>query len=477
MSLSSMGKQKPAQCFKNAQDRFKDFLLSILFNLFFVIFGIVSLPHFLLKLRQAEDPKKLCRERLGLFDRRLQLKLSGARVIWIHAVSVGEVMAMKQFVEGFIRRFPGFHLLVTTVTPTGQRIAKKLETDRVAVCYFPFDLTLAVRRFFVTFRPEAILLVETEIWPNLLLEAQRLDVPVGIINGRLSEKSLKRYKKIRFLTQRIMRKLDFILTQSTSDARHFADAGADPETIQCLGNMKFDNVKFSGRREDESPRMKLNWKFEPGDRIWIAGSTHEGEEKILMRAFRVLKNNHPELRLIIAPRHIERSKAIAREFNRNGFSVRLSTQPANDIAESVLILDQIGVLKDLYQIADIVFIGGSLIRRGGQNPIEAACFKLPIIHGPHVSNFQEIYRILDQEGAAVNIRDEFQLIFALKRLLDNQSECHLLGDNAFEAVQKLQGATQRHLEWFQTHISGLIREGKNDDEFDEKLFSPVGRLS
>src|SRR3989338_4438755 len=211
-----------------------------LYNLAFLIFGFFYLPTFLLKLRQAESPLKLLQERCGIFSREFQDKLLGKRVIWIHAVSVGEVMVVQNFIQLFLKRHPEFYVVLSTVTPTGQRIAKTMEGPQISVCYFPFDLTVAVRRTFNILDPNCLLLVETEIWPNLLQAAKRNRIPVGILNARLSAKSAKRYGRILRFIKHLFASIDFALVQDSQDARRFTHLGIPPANLHVLGNMKFE---------------------------------------------------------------------------------------------------------------------------------------------------------------------------------------------------------------------------------------------
>jgi 3-deoxy-D-manno-octulosonic-acid transferase len=446
--------------------------MSFLYNLAFLLFGIAYLPIFLVKIRQAESRRTLLAERLGCFPRGWEEKFLGKKILWLHAVSVGEVMAVQKFVERFLELFPEYHVVVTTVTPTGQKIAKKMEGEKISVCYFPFDLTGIVRKFLRRLKPECILLVETEIWPNLLIEAKRAGVPVGVVNGRLSARSVRRYDKFRFFFKPLFRRLDFVFVQGPEDARRFARLGVDSVRIHVLGNMKFDNVSLASQEGASVLDQRQQWGFEPEDWVWMAGSTHAGEEEILVNVFLDLLETYPSLKLFLAPRHVERCPELADWLKKRGFRVRVATDPEPEQNFQVLLLDQLGVLKHNYGLADVVFMGGSLEPSGGQNPIEPAHFKRAIIHGPYVFNFENIYRALDREGGALLVRDEAQLKFALKRLFEHAQERHQLGENAFESVSRLQGATDRHIEWLSKFLHSHDQlERIPHVEFHEKLFS------
>lgn len=417
----------------------------ILYNIAFLFFATLYLPFFLLKLRQEPNPKRLLTERFGIFPKLFREKMIGKKIIWIHAVSVGEVLVAQRLLPELLARLPQCHIVLSTVTPTGQRVAQKKQDARVTVCYFPFDWTPCVRNFYKVIGPECLVLVETEIWPNLLLEAQRKKVPVVIINARLSEKSAKRYIQFGSFFRKLFTALDLVCVQSEEDGRRFEKAGTDPKRIQVLGNMKFDNPDLENIKPESVPRLREQWKLKPHDLLWIAGSTHRGEEKQLLPVFSILRQTYPSLKLLIAPRHIERSSQIKRIFSFAGWKVALSNEDFKSDFD-VLILNQLGVLKKLYQMADVVFMGGSLVKRGGQNPIEAAVFKRAILHGPYVMNFEAVYRTMDREGAALPIRDAEQLRYAMSRLLANRTECAILGQNAYEVVQRLKGATERYVD-------------------------------
>lgn len=444
-----------------------------IYNLAFIFFGIFYLPTFLFKIKRAESRKQLLKERFGFLSRELQKKLLGKKVIWIHAVSVGEVIAVQNFIRGFLPPHPEHHVVLTTVTPTGQKIAKELESSQVSVCYAPFDITIAVRRFFKTLDPECLLLMETEIWPNLLVEAGRFRVPVGMLNARLSLRSAKSYGRFRYFFKEVFSAIHFVLAQDGQDAKRFACLGIPATSIQVLGNMKFDNQPLADLDATDAVRMKTQWGFSSKDQIVIAGSTHEGEEKILAEVFLDLKNNFPNLKMLIAPRHVERSEKIAALFQSRKFAVALASRLQETSSFDVLILDQLGVLKKLYAMADIVYVGGSLVRRGGQNPIEPANFKRPIVHGPFVRNFEGVYRTLDQQGGAILIRDQAELVFAFSHLLQDEGERKKLGANAFEIVHQMRGATLRHIEWISDFLNGKKeRERKNHALLSENVFSP-----
>jgi len=434
--------------------------MTLLYNAAFLVFGFLYFPIFLIKAGRAENPQQLFSQRLGFFSRAWKQQFIGKKVIWIHAVSVGEVLAASQLIPECVRRFTDYHFVLTTVTPTGQKMARKLEGKHVTACYFPFDLTFAVRNFMKALGPECLLLMETELWPNLLVEARRAHVPVFILNGRLSEKSFRRYQRVLPLLKGLFEKLDFVMTQTAADLRRFAALGVPEDRLLALGNMKFDNIPLEDTATELlALSLRKEWGFNAADLIWVAGSTHEGEEKIVADVFTDLRAAQPKLKLVLAPRHIERSRSLKKLLERRKFRVRLATESAQESGFDILLVDCLGVLKNLYAMADVVFVGGTFGKRGGQNPIEPAGFRRAIVHGPNFLNFLSVYNQLDGEGGAINVRDSAQLDFAIRRLLNHPSERVELGNNAFRTVKNLQGATERHLSW----IAGFL-ETKSQPE-------------
>lgn len=436
-----------------------------LYNLAFLIFGVFYFPVFLVKLRQASEPRTLLAERFGNYSE----LTAGNKKVWLHAVSVGEAMAVRSFVSLFLDKNPGWDIVLTTVTPTGQKIAKEMESSRVSVHYFPFDFSWAQRNFLKAFDPKLILLAETEIWPNLLIEASKRDIPVGVINARLSERSAKRYGRFLSIFKGLFQKLDFVLAQTEEDAARFRALGVDDARVRVLGNLKFDNISRKDS-DDGDASWKSRWGIKSGDLVLIAGSTHPGEEEKILNVFKSLRRKYPQLRMILAPRHIERAQSLLTYIENNSAFQTVLASGRKAETYDVLILDQLGILRRLYQLADVVFMGGSLVPHGGQNPIEPACFKKAIVHGPHVFNFQKVYETLAQDEGAIQVAGEEELQTSLEHLLQNSQERNRTGQNAFASVNRLQGASQRHLDWL---VSFMSSEERNQD-VHERLFPQAG---
>ena len=419
-----------------------------IYDLGFLSFGLISLPKFLRRIEQAEDRGRLLRERFGIFSEEIRSQFAGVRPVWIHCVSVGEALAAEKFVELFRANRPDQTLVLTTVTPTGQQIAKQWEGERVKVFYFPFDIRPAVRRFFDTIQPAALFLVETEIWPNVIEEAGRRRIPVGIVNGRLSERSFRSFRRFNCLFRSVISGIDFFLVQTEKDRDRWLALGVNPEKVRVTGNMKLDVFKLNGQWEKDRAAFRGRLGLSPEEKVLIGGSTHAGEEEILLRVTRRLRGEGFPLKLILAPRHIERSQKILEQARKAGFRSMLASEngPENSDFE-VLILDQLGELRRLYAACDAVFVGGSLVRHGGQNPVEPAACRRPILHGPWVFNFEDLYRRLDEGGGSLQVKEEEEIQFVLKRILTSERESEYLGLRAYEILKQLQGATERNFTW------------------------------
>lgn len=435
-------------------ERLRYGLFSGFYRLAYPLFCLVYLPHFCARSRQAETPSHMFRQRLG--DYRALKKFSEGQgpVLWIHAVSVGEVMAAKAWIQGWREAHSDIRLVVTTVTPTGQKIAQELAGEKIAVCYAPLEYSFSVRKFLDAFQPRMLLLMETELWPNLVIQAGKRGVKIGILNARLSERSARRYQQWKRFLGGVFRRIDFVLAQTEEDRVRFVSLGIPPERTEVAGNMKFDNVALTPPAAGELQAFRSKWGVDEKERIWVAGSTHEGEEEVFLRVFSRLKKKIPALKAIIAPRHIERSAEIYRSLKRFGLSGSLSTDPSAGPFD-VLILNELGILKKVYALAELVLVGGSLIPHGGQNPIEPAALARPILAGPHVFNFQQVYNFLKQRRGVILIQNESELEEQALRILLNPEEGRHLGSQAQEVVRSFQGATRHQMQFVWTQFQAL----------------------
>ncbi|MDD4909772.1 MAG: 3-deoxy-D-manno-octulosonic acid transferase [Candidatus Omnitrophica bacterium] len=405
----------------------------ILYDLFFLFFALIYLPYSLAK-------RKI---NAGIFQRMGFLRLKqapGAGLIWLHAVSVGEVMAIKAFVRDTGREFSRNKIVISTVTTTGNKLAVKLFGNNAQIFYLPFDLSFIIKRVIRRIKPCLFIAVETELWPNLLSYLKQSGVPTAIVNGRISDRSFKGYYRMKFLFKPILNKVSLFCVRSDQDARRLVQLGVDDKKVKITGNMKFD-LEISAH--------SLDIGLKSDEKLFVCGSTHPREEEILLGVYRQARRQFPDLRLLVAPRHIERCGEIEGLARKMGFdALRISRIKAGCPAgrNCVFLLDIIGELPSLYNMADVVFIGGSLIEHGGHNIIEPAFFGKPIVFGRHMSNFRDIAEMFLKDEAAIQVKDEAGLGNALKDILGREDVRQKLGNNARSVVEKNRGAVARTIE-------------------------------
>jgi 3-deoxy-D-manno-octulosonic-acid transferase len=375
-------------------------------------------------------------------------------VIWIHAVSVGECEAAFPLIRQLLAD-PSLDrpLLVTCTTPTGSARIREVLGDTVSHVYLPYDLPFAVRRFLEAFRPSLGLIMETEIWPNLFQACYGQQIPLAIINGRLSEKSMRGYGHVRGLIEETLRDLTLIAAQTTADAERYVRLGADPDRVKVTGNIKFDVQQEAGL--SELMREVRSGLF--GNRpVWIAGSTHPGEEEIILEAQAMVRETLPDVLLILAPRHPERTQAVRQLCASRGFVAQArSDQSAAGQDTSVFLLDTLGELRRFYAGVDVAFIGGSLIPHGGQNVLEAAMAGIPVLFGPHVGNFRVICENLLETGAAVQVDNADELARGVTRFLTQPETAMAYGERGRAYVESNRGALANVL----ALIHGLMGQG------------------
>ncbi|MBI2524921.1 MAG: 3-deoxy-D-manno-octulosonic acid transferase [Candidatus Rokubacteria bacterium] len=363
---------------------------------------------------------------------------------WIHAVSVGESVTAIPLVEGIRRRWPELAVVLTTVTPTGARIVEGRLATLATHRYFPLDLPGPVGRALRGVRPCFFIGMETELWPNFFRALGRRGVPGMIANGRISDRSFRRYRRVRVVMRRVLAQISIFAMQSQEDARRIIALGAPPERVVVTGSLKAD-------QEPEDPGARDLWErllgLAPGERVWIAGSTHPGEEETVAEAFQRLSAAFPELTLLLAPRHPERVPEVERLLASRGLvTVRRSQLPRKRGRRAVIVLDTVGELAQLYRVAELVFVGGSLVPRGGHNMLEPALRMKPVLFGPHTGNFRESAELLTTAGGALVVRDGAELERAAQSLLDDPGLAKSMGEAAFQAVVGRQGAVQATLD-------------------------------
>ncbi|MBM3248956.1 MAG: 3-deoxy-D-manno-octulosonic acid transferase [Candidatus Omnitrophica bacterium] len=413
--------------------------MTIIYDIIFILLHLLYLPFFIFRRKFHKG----FLSRLGFLPKDIISKLKGNKHIWVHAVSVGEVLVASKLIDVLRQRWPDQRIVISTVTPTGNKIARSLAKENDSVIYFPLDFSFIVKHVIDLIKPTVFITAETEIWPNIISYLYAKKVPVIVINGRISKRSFSGYKKIRFLLRRTLRKIALFCMQTSEDAERIIYLGAPKNKVKVVGNLKFDE-KFSEHSCDPSC---LGLKED--DMLIIAGSTHHNEEEITFKVYREAIKNFPRLKLMIAPRHPERADAIADLISSNNFKVIRFSSIKNEkinlaaYANYVFLVDTIGDLKSLYNLATLVFVGGSLVNKGGHNIIEPAYFSKPIIFGPHMSNFQDMADLFLKKNSVIQVKNEKELASAIKMLLENRTKRQQLGQDSRRIVDENKGATER----------------------------------
>jgi len=428
---------------------FVKYFLSLLFYrvIFLLLLPLVLL---ILVIRSKNHPEYRQRlfERLGFIDKNL-----GKNGVVVHAASVGEVIALKAFIEKLLANQPNLPITITTFTPTGSAQVNKLFSGRVQHTYLPIDSFICTWLFLSRLKPKAMVFMETELWPNLISQCRNKDIRLLLVNGRLSKSSMRSYKKIAWLISPSLQAFDQILTQSQINQDHFKELGGEPLVCALSGNLKFD---ISITSSITNKQVELSQFVEGTRSLWVVASTHLGDEALILKVFKRVYQQYPELLLVIVPRHPERFNEVTELSIKAGFSTcKRSENEQVDTTTHVWILDTLGELMPMCAVADIVTMGGSFSHIGGHNPLEPALFKKPIIVGPDMNNFTEVMEQLTQAEGIIqlngnNDEDEFTRVFT-SLLLDNNKRVEL-GENAHSVVLQNQGASDRSL----AHLNRLL---------------------
>lgn len=430
-----------------APSAFLTVAMFIIYDFIFLIFAIFNLPAYLFR-------RKFHRNffmRLGIIPSDTKLM----NPIWIHAVSVGEAVAVRSLIAELRRSYPGRKFVLSTVTPTGNKIVQSIAKEGDFITYLPLDLSFIVKRVIDKVKPSLFMIAETEIWPNLISYLHKKNIPIVTVNGRISDASFKGYSSIKFLLKPVLNKVSLFCVQGSRDAERLKNLGVAQDKIKITGNMKFDNVDYSHQIKD-SQNLRLKFGMKNQDKLLVAGSTHPGEEEIILSIYKDLITELDGLKLLIAPRHPERSKEIAglaSSFGLRGVLVStLASNCSTCIPEPVFILDTIGQLMHFYSISEIVFVGGSLVKKGGHNILEPASFAKPVIFGPFMFNFRDIAELFISNKAAILVNNPQELKIRIRELFKNAPYCQDLGRRAKDLIQKNSGSTRRNIELIKTII-------------------------
>ncbi len=424
--------------------------MKVIYDLLFFVVSLCISPFEFLK-RDPEVRHRWARQRWGLED-------YGSHDIWIHAVSVGEVMAASSVVNEIKRRRPGIKIAFSTVTDTGQAVARNNMQD-LTVFYLPWDIRYVVGRVMNNIKPRLLVTIETELWPALLWSASQRGIPMVILNGRISDSSYSGYMKISWFMKSLLNKFSFIGMQSQSDLKRIRDIGASEKTSTVTGNLKYDvkppDLNYSSNYSSDH----LSWLDQLKRPLWIAGSTHEGEEEKILDAYQRIVSKGTNLTLLLAPRHPERFKVVEKLVRKAGFSCRLRSEievgisnTSSDSNTDVVLLDAMGELAAAYRIADVVFVGGSMVTTGGHNILEPALWKKPILFGPHMENFRQMAELFISEDACIQVTDPDDLAFAVTTLLANPEKAAAIAERAYEILAQNQGASIRCADILESYL-------------------------
>jgi 3-deoxy-D-manno-octulosonic-acid transferase len=423
--------------------------MHILYNVALLIAAIFILPYYLVTMVFKGKYRKSLIPKLGGRQAKILASLKDRPRVWIHAVSVGEVTAAAPIVAALKMKMPNVEVIFSTSTETGQEMARQLISGADAFIYFPLDIPYVVRKIIKLAKPAVFVMIETELWPNFLKACKAQGIKALIVNGRISPRSYSKYRWTNFFWKKILNDLSAAAMIAEIDASRLKNIGMSPEKIQVLGNAKYDalaSTASSDLRKEISRRLNT----QKDDRFFVAGSTHPGEEEIIIKVYSEIIALYPEFKLIIVPRHIERTNSIIELLQKNGFSdIITMTEIKKSKARAtqrVIVVDVIGELFKVYSLATIVYCGGSLVPKGGQNILEAAAWGKMIFYGPSMEDFSEEKNLLEEAGCGVTVRNAKDLHRKILQALENPAELEQKGDRGKAVVAANMGAAERYAE-------------------------------
>lgn len=422
--------------------------MKLIYNILFLIFFIFTAPYYFWRLWRRGNWGKNFTQRFGHYSKSIRDSVKGKRVIWFHAVSVGEVNLCVQLILRFTKRCPQYQILASTTTTTGMAELEKKLPVSITKIYYPIDWIGSVRKALKAFHPEAIVLIEAEIWPNFLWESSGRKIPLYLFNTRLSDRSFRRYLKAKFIFQNIFRNFRAMGVQDQNDKEHLLALGAHEDAIIITGNLKFDGASLALDNKLDVRSMLDKLGIPKDAPILVAGSTHAGEEVLLAEMALRLKRQFPDFFLVLVPRHFERCKSIVPELKGTGISFVLRSELENTSLKKTdcILVNSTGELRYFYGVATLAFIGKSITAKGGQNPIEPAALGKPVLFGPNMQNFTSIVHTFIKNDAVVQVANIQELEKQIVLLLKDPKRCHTLGENARATVIQNQGGVDRSVE-------------------------------
>jgi 3-deoxy-D-manno-octulosonic-acid transferase len=436
-------------------EKSKDTHMYILYNIILFAAAIIILPYFLLKIIFTGKYRKSLVQKLGGRQARILANLKDGPRLWIHAVSVGEVTAAAPIVASLKTKRPEVKIIFSTSTETGQEMARKFIKEAAAFIYFPLDIPYIVRKMIKLAKPDVFVLVETELWPNFLRVCESRRIKALMVNGRVSPRSYRKYRLTSFFWKRILYNLNAAGMIAEIDAVRLKNIGMDSTKIKVLGNAKYDALAaLAAPALQEEIARRFNVR--KNERFFVAGSTHEGEEKIIIDVYQELLKHYPEFKLIIVPRHIERTKDVLGLLRQEKFNDVLKLTDINNgrkrYDERIIVIDVIGELFKVYSLATIVYCGGSLVPKGGQNILEAAAWGKVIFYGPSMEDFSEEKALLEDVGCGTTIKSAEELLQEILQALKNPEELQRRGDRGKSVILANIGAAARYADLISRHI-------------------------
>jgi 3-deoxy-D-manno-octulosonic-acid transferase len=430
-------------------------MIYYLYNFLLTLLLIGTIPYFLFRSLFSKRFRKALPQRMGFFQ-----SLSFKRSIWVHAASVGEVFCSIPLLKKIKNEFPHSRIVLTTMTSTGNETAKSYLPETDQVLFVPIDHPLIIRRTIKKIQPGLLLIAETELWPNLLRSCGKRGIPIILFNGRVSQRSFRRYLLFKFFFKECLQYISLFLMQTAEDRKRIIKIVGESQKTRAVGNLKFDQPfpSFTPETRNEIAKtLGLSGK----ENVLIAGSTHSGEEEILVTLFKELKKKDPNLLLILAPRHLERLEEVERILKKEALSWLRKTSLPIGASRSVqghpevILLDTMGELMGIYSLGTLVFVGGSLVPIGGHNPLEPLFFRKGVLFGPYMFNFLEISSRLIEAGGAIQVSKKEELFSQLKRLLSDEGARKELGEKGYQFLKRHQGATERMLEEIRPFLSKM----------------------
>ncbi|MFC2740493.1 MAG: tetraacyldisaccharide 4'-kinase, partial [Selenomonas sp.] len=418
--------------------------MRLLYNLAAILAVVLIIPVFLVRAVRERGFVERVRQSLGFFPEHALDKVAKKNCIWVHAASVGEIVAASPLIREFHKEFPKSPILVSVVTTAGYEMANRIIKDADSIIYFPLDLPWRAGSILRRIHPRVFMPVETELWPNFLRTAKNLKIPVMMVNGRISDKSVKRYKHLHSVLDDMISTVRKFAMQSPIDAEYIMRLGAPPELVTVTGNTKFDQT-YTDVSAEEKEKLLREMGISAAGGIFLAGSTHRGEETPVLEAFAALREKFPEAKLIIAPRELLRTTEVAALCRHKGFSVARRTELLKEPGEGhdVVILDTIGELGRVYSIGDVIYVGGSLIAHGGHNILEPAAHGKAIVVGHNMFNFKDTHVLFTKRNACITVHDGKELSAAVRRLFEDEGERRRMERETLAIIGENKGASRK----------------------------------